>query len=213
MSANTTPAVATDPHSGYPLITALENSDTTYRNLISQYSSLYGQYIDDKAAGNTVSLTQKGQMLSQLVTSMGQELDKMNGLLNEAYNDGLTNQTLSAEASNALALQSSLIDMRMKEYSAARDSLARVMGEEATSRMNVTRSKYIYYVYFIFAFALCASIVFMIMGGSLPFGLLVLLLVLGFFIGWEFYKSWLAKIGSGVNLGAMNVKSVFRVVT
>lgn len=206
-------APPTDPHMSYPLITALENSDAKYRELISQYSSLYGQYIDDQAAKNTVGLAQKSQMMSQLVASMGQELEKMNGLLNEAYNDGLTNQTLSSEASNALALQSSLIDMRMKQYKEARDSLARVVGDEASTRMNVNRNRYIYYVYFIFAFALCASIIYMVMGGSLPFGLLILLLVLGFFIGWEFYKSWLARIGSGVNLGAMNVKGVFRIVT
>ena len=199
--------------SSYPLIVELESADTRYRDLIAQYTSLYGQYIDDQAAGDTAAMAQKSQMLSQLVTSLGAELDDMNRIMNAAYNDGVTNQTLSAEASNALATQSTLIDMRMKQYQEARDALARVVGEEASSHMGATRSRLIYYVYFIFALSLCAGIVYMVLGGSLPFGLLVVLLVLGLFIGWEFYKSWLARLGSGISLNAPAIKGVFRIVT
>lgn len=206
-------ASSADPHSSYPVITALENADTSYRNMVSQYSSLYAQYIDDVSSGRTVNTGEKQRMMTQLVADMETKLGEMNRLLNEAYSDGMTNQHLSSEASNALALQSSLIDMRMKQYKEARDSLAKVVGEETTSRMTVTQNRYVYYVYFIFAFALCASIIYMVMGGTLPFGLLIILLVLGFFIGWEFYKSWLARMGSGISLGAMNVKGVFRIVT
>lgn len=197
----------------YPLITALENSDATYRELISQYSSLYSQYIDDKSTNSTTGIREKEQMLSQIVDSMKQELDKMNNLLNDAYNNGLTNQKLSAEASNALAQQSTLIEMRMKQYQDARNSLARVIGEETSSGLNVTRNRYIYYIYFIFALALCASIIHLIMGGSLPFGILIMLFILGIFVSWEFYKSWLGRVGDSINIGSMNVKGVFRVVT
>lgn len=201
--------------SQYPLIIALENSDASYRTLLSQYTSLYSQYIDAQAANKNAELGQKEQMLKQTVDSMKLELDKMNNLLNEAYNDGLTNQKLSSEASNALGLQSSLIDMRMKQYQEARNTLAHLIGEEETSRQTVSRNRYIYTVYFIFAIALCVSIIFMMLGGSLPFGILVILLIIGVFLGWEFYKSWIARIGNNINLnfGAMNVKGVFRIVT
>jgi hypothetical protein len=206
-------APARDDAAEYPLITDLEASDATYRGLLSQYESLSGQYIDDKAMGNTADLTQKEQMMSQLVVSMGEELEKMNGILNSAYNDGMTNQTLSAKASNALGMQATLIEMRMKQYQDARNSLARVVGEERSSHSSTMRSRLIYYVYFIFAAALCASIVYVMIGGSLPFALLIVLLVLGLFIGWEFYKSWLARIGTNISLGAPNVTGVFRIVT
>jgi hypothetical protein len=151
--------------------------------------------------------------MTQIVASLGAELNKMNGLLNTAYGDGMTNQQLSSKASNALSMQSSLIDMRMKQYQEARDSLALVLGEEKTSSDRTSRNRLVYYVYFIFAFALCASIVYMVMGGSLPFALLVILLVLGAFISWEFYKSWLAKVGTNVSLSVPSVKGVFRIVT
>ena len=198
--------------SSYPLIDALENSDATYRELLSQYTILSGQHINNKAAGKSGNDVNQ-QKMTQIVSSLGAELNKMNGLLNTAYGDGMTNQQLSSKASNALAMQSSLIDMRMKQYQEARNSLALVMGEESTSSDRTSRNRLVYYVYFIFAFALCASIVYMVMGGSLPFGLLIILLVLGVFISWEFYKSWLAKIGTDISLSVPSVKGVFRIVT
>lgn len=198
--------------SSYPLIDALENSDATYRELLSQYTILSGQHINNKAAGKSGNDVNQ-QKMSQIVSSLGAELNKMNGLLNTAYGDGMTNQQLSSKASNALAMQSSLIDMRMKQYQEARDSLALVMGEESTSSDRTSRNRLVYYVYFIFALALCVSIVYMVMGGSLPFGLLIILLVLGVFISWEFYKSWLAKIGTDISLSVPSVKGVFRIVT
>lgn len=209
---STAPAqVAED--SSYPLIDALESSDATYRDLLSQYTILSGEYINDKATGKTAGNAAKQQRMSQIVASLGSELNKMNGLLNTAYGSGMTNQQLSAKASNALAMQSTLLDMRMKQYQEARNSLALVMGEEKESGDRTSRNRMVYYVYFIFAFALCASIIYMVMGGSLPFGLLVILLVLGVFISWEFYKSWLAKIGTDVSLAVPSVKGVFRIVT
>ena len=198
--------------SSYPLIDALENSDAIYRELLSQYTILSGQHINNKAAGKSGNNVNQ-QKMSQIVASLGSELNKMNGLLNTAYGDGMTNQQLSSTASNALAMQSSLIDMRMKQYQEARDSLALVMGEESTSSDRTSRNRLVYYVYFIFALALCVSIVYMVMGGSLPFGLLIILLVLGVFISWEFYKSWLAKIGTDISLSVPSVKGVFRIVT
>lgn len=198
--------------SSYPLIDALENSDAIYRELLSQYTILSGQHINNKAAGKS-GINVNQQKMSQIVASLGSELNKMNGLLNTAYGDGMTNQQLSSKASNALAMQSSLIDMRMKQYQEARDSLALVMGEESTSSDRTSRNRLVYYVYFIFALALCVSIVYMVMGGSLPFGLLIILLVLGVFISWEFYKSWLAKIGTDISLSVPSVKGVFRIVT
>ena len=198
--------------SSYPLIDALENSDAIYRELLSQYTILSGQHINNKAAGKSGNNVNQ-QKMSQIVASLGSELNKMNGLLNTAYGDGMTNQQLSSKASNALAMQSSLIDMRMKQYQEARDSLALVMGEESTSSDRTSRNRLVYYVYFIFALALCVSIVYMVMGGSLPFGLLIILLVLGVFISWEFYKSWLAKIGTDISLSVPSVKGVFRIVT
>ncbi len=198
--------------SSYPLIDALENSDAIYRELLSQYTILSGQHINNKAAGKSGNDVNQ-QKMSQIVASLGSELNKMNGLLNTAYGDGMTNQQLSSKASNALAMQSSLIDMRMKQYQEARDSLALVMGEESTSSDRTSRNRLVYYVYFIFALALCVSIVYMVMGGSLPFGLLIILLVLGVFISWEFYKSWLAKIGTDISLSVPSVKGVFRIVT
>lgn len=197
----------------YPLIDALESSDANYRDLISQYTVLSGQYANDKAMGITAGLAAKEQMLSQLVAGMAAELNRMSGLLNSAYDDGMTNQDLSSKASNALAMQSTLIEMRMKQYQEARNSLALVVGEEKTSSDRTSRNRLVYYVYFIFAFALCASIVYMVMGGSLPFGLLLILLVIGVFIGWEFYKSWLAKVGSDISMSIPSVTGVFRVVT
>lgn len=202
-----------DDAAEYPLITDLESSDATYRGLLSQYESLSGQYIDDKAMGHTADLAQKEQMMAQLVVSMGEELDKMSGILNAAYNDGMTNQTLSAKASNALGMQATLIEMRVKQYQDARNSLARVVGEERSSHGNTMRNRLVYYVYFIFAAALCASIVYIMIGGSLPFALLIILLVLGLFIGWDFYKSWLARVGTSISLGTPNVTGVFRIVT
>ena len=197
----------------YPLISALESSDATYRDLLSQYTILSGEYINDKASGKATGAAAKEQRMSQIVTALGAELNKMNGLLNAAYDDGMTNQQLSSKASNALAMQSTLIEMRMKQYQEARNSLALVMGEEKESSDRTSRNRLVYYVYFIFAFALCASIVYMVLGGSLPFGLLVILLVLGVFITWEFYKSWLAKIGTDVSLSVPSVTGVFRIVT
>jgi hypothetical protein len=199
--------------SSYPLIDALESSDAKYRDLLSQYTILSGEYINDKATGKSTGNAAKEQRMSQIVSSLGAELNKMNGLLNTAYGDGMTNQQLSSKASNALAMQSTLIEMRMKQYQEARDSLALVLGEEKISSDRTSRNRLVYYVYFIFAFALCASIIYMVMGGSLPFGLLVILLVLGMFISWEFYKSWLAKAGTNVSSSVPSVKGVFRIVT
>jgi hypothetical protein len=212
MTSSAAPTQVTGDNS-YPLIDALESSDAKYRDLLSQYTILSGEYINEKAKGNSISNGVKERKMTQIVASLGAELNKMNGLLNTAYGDGMTNQQLSSKASNALSMQSSLIDMRMKQYQEARDSLALVLGEEKTSSDRTSRNRLVYYVYFIFAFALCASIVYMVMGGSLPFALLVILLVLGAFISWEFYKSWLAKVGTNVSLSVPSVKGVFRIVT
>lgn len=199
--------------SDYPLINALENSENLYRQHINDYSILYGQYLDDKVDKNAVGMEAKKKQMEQILVAMKSTLDDMNGILNQAYQMGMTNQTYSAQASNALQIQAALMDERMRQYNEARDRLAHLVGEEATTATLVTQSRAYYSLYFALALGLSISIVYTIMGGTFPSGVLIILVIIGLFFGWEFYKAWIGKVGDVIQSGASNVKGVFRLVT
>jgi len=109
--------------------------------------------------------------------------------------------------------QSILVERRERQFQEARDRLAHLAGEESTSLAGVHQSRMRYYVFFILALALAASATYLFIGGSLPFALVVILLVIGLFVTWEIYKSWLASIGNVAYTGADNIKGVFRLMT
>ena len=175
----------------YPLIKTLETSEDTYRQLLDEYTTTYSTYINNKALG--IDDASGATILRNLVSSMGSELDTMNNIIQEIYQKGIDNQTLSAESSNALQIQTSLIDERMKQYNEVRNSVAHLVGEEKNMRRMATRNQYSYYLYFIFALALIVSIVILLMGGTLPLALFGILLVIGAFVGWETYKAIVVK--------------------
>lgn len=208
----------------YPIIQSLQTAEANYRSLIDEYTTKYAEFADivNTDMSNNVQLDLSNahvNELKKLVNSMEVELETMKTNLKDAYSKGLHNQDLSAEASNALHIQSSLIDERVKQFNEARDTIAHLIGEEKDFRRAAVRNQYSYYVYFIFAIALIASIVSLLMGGSLPFSIFVILLVLGFFVGWETYKGIIVKSANKVSdelnldINPMRFKGTFNLLT
>jgi len=197
--------------SNYPIILAIKAKEQEFNNILSSYTTNYDLYLN-----SSVTPTPDDALRSTLkneVVAMGQTLNELNGLLNQAYQIGLTNQDFSTKASGALLDQSILVERRERQFQEARDRLAHLAGEESTSLAGVHQSRMRYYVFFILALALAASATYLFIGGSLPFALVVILLVIGLFVTWEIYKSWLASIGNVAYTGADNIKGVFRLMT
>ena len=203
--------IDTKTMSNYPIIDALIGKQQEFDAVLASYSTNYDNYLNSAvtpAPDSALASTMKSE-----VASMASIMTEMDGLLETAFDQGLVNQDHSAQASAALADQSILVERRMKQFEDARDRLAHLAGEEQVTMMDVRKSRFRYYIYFIFAVALVVSITYMVMGGSLPMGLLLILLVLGVFITWEFYKSWLGSIGNMAVGGPSQVKGVFRLMT
>jgi len=197
--------------SNYPIILAIKAKEQEFNNILSSYTTNYDLYLN-----SSVTPTPNDALRSTLkneVVAMGQTLNELNGLLNQAYQIGLTNQDFSTKASGALLDQSILVERRERQFQEARDRLAHLAGEESTSLAGVHQSRMRYYIFFILALALAASATYLFIGGSLPFALVVILLVIGLFVTWEIYKSWLASIGNVAYTGADNIKGVFRLMT
>ena len=197
--------------SNYPIILAIKAKEQEFNNILSSYTTNYDLYLN-----SSVTPTPDDALRSTLkneVVAMGQTLNELNGLLNQAYQIGLTNQDFSTKASGALLDQSILVERRERQFQEARDRLAHLAGEESTSLAGVHQSRMRYYIFFILALALAASATYLFIGGSLPFALVVILLVIGLFVTWEIYKSWLASIGNVAYTGADNIKGVFRLMT
>ena len=197
--------------SNYPIISAIKAKEEEFNNILSSYTTNYDLYLNSSVTptpDNSLRSTLKNEVLA-----MGETLNELNGLLNQAYQQGLTNQDFSTKASGALLDQSVLVERREQQFQEARDRLAHLAGEESTTLTGVYQSRMRYYLFFILALALAASAVYLFLGGSLPFALMVILLVIGVFVTWEIYKSWLASIGNLAYSGADNIKGVFRLMT
>jgi len=197
--------------SNYPIISAIKAKEQEFNNILSSYTTNYDLYLNSSVTpnpNNTLRSTLKNE-----VTAMGQTLNELNGLLNQAYQIGLTNQDFSTKASGALLDQSVLVERRERQFQEARNRLAHLAGEESTTLAGVYQSRMRYYIFFILALALAGSASYLFLGGSLPFALMVILLIVGFFVTWEIYKSWLASIGNAASSGADNIKGVFRLMT
>jgi len=197
--------------SNYPIIEAIKAKEQEFNSILSSYTTNYDLYLNSSVTpnpNNTLRSTLKNE-----VSAMGQTLNELNGLLNHAYDMGLTNQDFSVKASGALLDQSVLVERREKQFQDARDRLAHLAGEEEVSRMSVYESRIKYYLFFILAFALAGSAIYLFIGGSLPFALMIILLIVGFFVTWEIYKSWLSYLSYSAVSGADNIKGVFRLMT
>lgn len=200
------------------VIDELQKAENRYNNILEQYNSLLDNYTDLKSIGNKKEADAVSAEMKQLITALGSELNEMKRILNQAYNDGQTRQSLSASAGNALELQDAIMEQRMNHYREARDRLAHVVGEEQSSGTNVIKNRNIYIVHYVLALALIASIGYMLMGGSLPVGILIIMIVVGSYVSWEYYKFVIgettAKI-SEASYGASlpSVTGVFRLVT
>ena len=200
------------------VIDELQKAENRYNNILEQYNSLLDNYTDLKSIGNKKEADAVSAQMKQLINALGSELNEMKRILNQAYNDGETRQSLSASAGNALELQDAIMEQRMNHYREARDRLAHVVGEEQSSGTNVIKNRNIYIVHYVLALALIASIGYMLMGGSLPVGILIIMIVVGSYVSWEYYKFVIgettAKI-SEASYGASlpSVTGVFRLVT
>lgn len=198
--------------SNYPLINALVAKEEEFDKILQQYSDNYYNFLNAKAAGRGDAKA-IGRKMENEVSAMKVVMSDMNGILEQAFNAGLENQDHSATASAALSDQSILVERRMKQYEEARDQLMRLAGEQDIALRDANKSRLHYYAYFIFALALIVSIAYLFMGGSLPIALLFGLLVIGFFLTWEIYKSWLSGFGDLAYSGARDIKGVFRLMT
>lgn len=213
-------AVEVAKDTNYPLIDKLEALEANYSSLLDEYTTLYGNFINDKALGNTTNTARDSARLQELINAMSDELNKMNSILTSAYGQGLNNQGLSAQASNALHTQSALVNERMKQYNEARNTLAHLVGEEAELRRSAVSNQYTYFVTFFFAVTLILSIGYLFIGGSLPDVLLIIFLLFALFVGWQYYKNVISKVSintnnSGFDLGldGMKIKGNFHLMT
>lgn len=197
--------------SNYPLIQAIQAKEEEFANILNSYQSNYDLYLN--SAVTTTPDSNRINTLKTELSALSQTLSELNSLLNQAYQTGLTNQDFSVKASQSLGDQAILVERREKQFQEARDRLAHLAGEESNSRMDVYKSRTRYYLLFIFALALAISIIYLFIGGSLPFALIIIMLIIGFFISWEFYKSWLSSIGNIATSGGSNIKGIFRLMT
>lgn len=197
--------------SNYPIISAIKAKEQEFNNILSSYTTNYDLYLNSSVTSNPDNALRS--TLNNEVVAMGETLNELNGLLNQAYQTGLTNLDFSAKASGALLDQSVLVERRERQFQEARDRLAHLAGEVSTSQSDVYKSRMRYYIYFILALALAASATYLFLGGSLPFALIVILLIIGAFVTWEIYKSWLASFGNVASSGAHNIKGVFKLMT
>lgn len=200
------------------VIEELQKAENRYNNILEQYNSLLDNYSDLRSIGNKKEADAVSAEMKQLITALGSELNEMKRILNQAYNDGQTRQSLSASAGNVLEVQDAIMEQRMNHYREARDRLAHVVGEEQSSGTNVIKNRNIYIIHYVFALALIACIGYMLMGGSLPVGILIIMIVVGSYVSWEYYKFIIgettAKISeSSYGTSLPSVTGVFRLVT
>lgn len=201
------------------IVEQLQQAEDRYAKVLEQYREMNEKYTNLQAFGNTEEANLLSAQMTQVVSALGNELNEMKRILNSAYNEGETRQNLSASAGSALELQDAIMEQRMRQYRDARDRLAHIVGEESSTSLNVVKNRNMYQVYFVLAIALFVSIIYMFMGGSLPTGILLILIVVGVYIGWEYYKSWLGGISNKFGSFAANkfetpsISGVFRIVT
>ena len=200
------------------VIEALQEAENRYGNILEQYNSLSDNYTDLQAMGNVKEANLVSAEMKQLVSSLGDELNEMKRILNQAYNDGETRQSLSASAGSAIELQDTIMEQRMKHYREARDRLAHVVGEEESSGLNVIKNRNVFNIHYIFALVLIISVVFIFMGGSLPTTILIIMLIVGTYVGWEYYKHMLGVASNKISEASYgssmpNISGVFRIVT
>jgi uncharacterized protein YdcH (DUF465 family) len=200
------------------VIEELQKAENRYNNILEQYNSLLDNYTDLKSIGNKKEADAVSAQMKQLITALGSELNEMKRILNQAYNDGQTRQSLSASAGNALEVQDAIMEQRMNHYREARDRLAHVVGEEQSSGTNVIKNRNIYIIHYVFAIALIASIGYMLMGGSLPVGILIIMIVIGSYVSWEYYKFVIGETTAKISEASYgsslpSVTGVFRLVT
>jgi hypothetical protein len=194
------------------VVQELQNSEERYNEILKQYTELNDQYTEAQSTDNKEEIATISAKMTQLISALGNELDQMKSILNRAYNDGETRQTLSASAGNAMEIQQSIMEQRMNHFMDARDRLEHIVGEESSSGLNVVRNRNIYYIYYIFAFALIACIIVMLFGGSLPSGIIMIFIVLGVFIGWEYYKKCLAGFGNVASEQSSKITGIFKLI-
>lgn len=213
-------AIKVAKDTNYPLINELETLEDNYSSLLDEYTTLYGNFINDKALGKTTDIAKDTARLQELINAMSVELNKMSGILTNAYNQGLNNQGLSAQASNALYTQSALVNERMKQYNEVRNSVAHLVEEEAELSRSAFSNQYIYFVTFFFAVALILSIGYLFMGGSLPITLIIIFLIFALFVGWQYYKNVISKVSINTNnsvfdlgLDGLKIKGNFHLIT
>lgn len=197
--------------SNYPIIDAIIAKQAEFDTVLTSYSTNYDNYLN--SAVTPVPNKALADTMKNEIASMAAMITEMEGLLGAAYDQGLVNQDHSAQASAALGDQSILVERRMKQFEDARNKLAHLAGEEEVTLTDARKYRLRYYIYFIFALALVVSIVYMVMGGSLPVGILIILLIVGGFITWEIYKAWLGSISNIAFGGPSSIKGVFRLMT
>jgi cell fate (sporulation/competence/biofilm development) regulator YlbF (YheA/YmcA/DUF963 family) len=201
------------------VVEQLQQAEDRYAKILEQYREMNEKYTNLQAFGKTEEANLLSAQMTQVVSALGNELNEMKRILNSAYNEGETRQSLSASAGSALELQDAIMEQRSRQYKDARDRLAHIIGEESSTGLNVVKNRNMYQVYFVLAIALFVSIIFMFMGGSLPTGVLIIMIVVGVYIGWEFYKSWLGSISNKFGgkfmdkIGVPSISGVFRIVT
>jgi len=195
------------------VIEELKQVETRYGNNLHEYNKLNEKYTDYLALGNKTEANKISTEMKSLVTQLGADISEMKIILNRAYNEGQTRQTLSASAGSALELQDTIMERRMEHYKEARNRLEQIIGEENSTSINVIKNRNMYTIYFVFALALVASIIYIVLGGSLPTSILLILFIIGGYFGWEYYKQWLGVAADkGADFGS-NVTGVFRMIT
>ena len=204
----------------------LEQLDESFNVLVDEYTKLYDCYqrkqldathnCSNVGLGSNPSIIDMKDELVTKTNSMGAILNEMKQIAYTIWFQGKNNQNMSVDVANALVTQSMLLDVRKRQYNAARNEIAQLKGLQKETNMDATKYRRVYFIYILVAAVLIFCFVYVFMGGSLPFALVGVLILICVYIGWEYYKGWLvrtANYAKGANIEGVGFGSAFRMIT
>lgn len=204
----------------------LEQLDASFNVLVDEYTTLYQCYkrkqvdatydCSNVGLGSNPSIIDMKDALDIKTNVMKSKLDDMQQITRTLLVQGKQNQNMSVDVANALVTQSMLLDVRKRQYNAARNEIAQLKGLQKETNMDATKYRRVYFIYILVAVVLIVCVIYVFMGGSLPFALIGILILICVYIGWEYYKGWLvrtANYAKGANIEGVGFGSAFRMIT
>lgn len=189
-----------------------DNIASSYNKNSKTYLNNVSSLMDDDRIKQSEMMNLRVQIESE-INDLGLILNDMHSLIQELNIKGNQTNMKNNYASAAIKAQTFLIEKKEKIYKESIQDFYTKINKEQKTALYARQQQTTYIIYIIISVIIIGIVISFLFGNGVSLMFTILIIILGVYVTWEFYKRWMYGAGDLANTGFNKIKGTFNLFT